>query len=71
MRRFPAKDDVNYRGSEATQSKDLNLTVAHRVGWRVCVAGNFYEGFMATGYATDATDAAVHANIVAANYKNV
>ena len=33
--------------------------------------GNFYEGFMAMGYATDATDAAVHANIVAVNYRNV
>jgi hypothetical protein len=30
--------------------------------------GNFYEGFMATGYATDATDAAIQANIVAVGY---
>ena len=30
--------------------------------------GNFYEGFMATGYATDATDAAVQANIVGVGY---
>jgi len=33
--------------------------------------GNFYEGIMATGYATDATDAAVHANIVAVGYKSL
>jgi hypothetical protein len=32
--------------------------------------GNFYEGFMATGYASAATDAAVQANIVAVGYKN-
>ena len=34
--------------------------------------GTFYEGFpatgYATGYATDATDAAIQANIVAVNY---
>jgi hypothetical protein len=30
--------------------------------------GNFYEGFMTTGYASDATDAAVQANIVAVGY---
>jgi len=30
--------------------------------------GNFYEGFMATGYATDATDAAIQANIVGVGY---
>merc|ERR1711981_260217 len=30
--------------------------------------GNFYEGFMATGVATDETDAAIQANIVAAGY---
>jgi len=30
--------------------------------------GTFYEGVMTSGYATDATDAAVHANIVAAGY---
>ena len=30
--------------------------------------GTFYEGVMTTGYASDATDAAVHANIVAAGY---
>ena len=31
--------------------------------------GNFYEGYMATGYASDATDAAVQANIIAVGYK--
>lgn len=31
-------------------------------------AGNFYEGFMATGYASDATDEAIQANIVAVGY---
>merc|ERR1711879_885430 len=31
--------------------------------------GNFYEGFMATGYASDKTDEAVQANIVAVGYK--
>ncbi len=31
-------------------------------------AGDFFEGAMTTGYATDATDNAVHANIVAAGY---
>jgi len=31
--------------------------------------GNFYEGIMATGYASDATDEAVQANIVAVGYK--
>jgi hypothetical protein len=30
--------------------------------------GNFYEGFMATGYASEATDAAIQANIVAVGY---
>jgi hypothetical protein len=30
--------------------------------------GNFFEGVMTTGYATNATDAAVQANIVAAGY---
>jgi hypothetical protein len=30
--------------------------------------GNFYEGYMATGYATDATDAAIQANIIAVGY---
>lgn len=30
--------------------------------------GNFYEGFMATGYASDATDVAIQANIVAVGY---
>lgn len=30
--------------------------------------GNFYEGFMATGYATDETNAAIQANIVAVGY---
>ena len=30
--------------------------------------GTFYEGVMTTGYATDATDQAVHANIAAAGY---
>jgi len=32
--------------------------------------GNFYEGFMTTGNASDATDAAVQANIIAVGYKN-
>jgi hypothetical protein len=31
-------------------------------------AGNFYEGFMATGYASDETDAAIQANIIAVGY---
>ena len=31
--------------------------------------GNFYEGFMATGDTSDATDEAVQANIVAVGYK--
>merc|ERR1712232_621631 len=31
--------------------------------------GNFYEGFMATGYASDKTDEAVQANIVAVGYQ--
>ena len=31
--------------------------------------GNFYEGFMASGYATDATDAAIQRNIVAVGYQ--
>ena len=30
--------------------------------------GNFYEGFMATGFASEATDEAIQANIVAAQY---
>ena len=30
--------------------------------------GNFYEGFMATGVASEATDEAIQANIVAAQY---
>ena len=30
--------------------------------------GNFYEGFMATGFASEATDAAIQANIVAVGY---
>jgi hypothetical protein len=30
--------------------------------------GNFYEGYMATGYASDATDAAIQANIIAVGY---
>ena len=30
--------------------------------------GNFYEGFMATGYASDATDAKIQENIVAVGY---
>merc|ERR1719171_2564959 len=33
--------------------------------------GNFYEGFMATGYASEATDKAVQANIVAVGYKTI
>ena len=31
--------------------------------------GNFYEGFMASGYASDATDAAIQSNIVAVGYQ--
>jgi hypothetical protein len=31
--------------------------------------GSFYEGFMTTGYASDATDAAVQANIIAVGYR--
>ena len=31
-------------------------------------SGNFYEGFMTAGYASEATDAAVQANIVAVGY---
>ena len=30
--------------------------------------GNFYEGFMATGVASDATDEAIQANIIAVGY---
>jgi hypothetical protein len=30
--------------------------------------GTFYEGVMTSGYSTDAADAAVQANIVAAGY---
>jgi len=30
--------------------------------------GTFFEGVMTTGYSTDAADAAVHANVVAAGY---
>ena len=33
--------------------------------------GNFYEGFMATGYATDATDVKIQANIIAVGYKTM
>jgi hypothetical protein len=33
--------------------------------------GNFYEGFMAKGYATDAVDADVQANIVAVGYSTL
>eukprot|EP00966_Prymnesium_polylepis_P181375 4201039-Prymnesium_polylepis.1 len=33
--------------------------------------GNFYEGFMATGYASEATDAAVQRNIIAAGYRTI
>ena len=32
-------------------------------------AGNFYEGFMATGYASEETDAALQKNIIAAGYR--
>ena len=32
--------------------------------------GKFYEGYMVTGVTTDATDAAVQANIVAVGYKS-
>ena len=31
--------------------------------------GNFYEGYMTTGYTSEATDAAVQANIIAAGYR--
>ena len=31
--------------------------------------GNFYEGFMATGYASDVTDAAIQANTIAVGYQ--
>eukprot|EP00756_Hemistasia_phaeocysticola_P007165 Hpha_TRINITY_DN14146_c0_g1::TRINITY_DN14146_c0_g1_i1::g.11019::m.11019/K20844/abf1; non-reducing end alpha-L-arabinofuranosidase len=31
--------------------------------------GNFYEGFMATGYASEATDAAIQKNFIAAGYR--
>lgn len=31
--------------------------------------GNFYEGFMSTGVTSAATDAAIHANIVAVGYE--
>ena len=31
--------------------------------------GNFYEGFMASGYASDATDEAIQANIIAVGYR--
>ena len=34
-------------------------------------AGNFYEGIMVTGTTTDATNAAVQANIVAVGYRNL
>ena len=33
--------------------------------------GNFYEGFMASGYASDATDAAIQANIIAVGYQTM
>ena len=33
--------------------------------------GNFYEGFMATGYASDETDAMIQANIVAVGYQAI
>ena len=33
--------------------------------------GNFYEGFMATGVTSAATDDAIQANIVAVGYKTV
>ena len=31
--------------------------------------GNFYEGFMATGYASDVTDAPIQSNIVVVGYR--
>lgn len=34
-------------------------------------AGNFYEGYMTTGYASDATDAAVQQNIIAVGYRTI
>merc|ERR1711920_1133253 len=36
--------------------------------WSNMAEGNFYEGFMATGFASDATDDAVQANIIAVGY---
>jgi len=33
--------------------------------------GSFYEGYMATGYTSEATDAKVQANIVAAGYRTL
>merc|ERR1711907_846249 len=33
--------------------------------------GNFYEGYMVTGVTTDATDAAVQANIATVGYKSL
>ena len=33
--------------------------------------GNFYEGFMATGYASDTTDDAIQANIIAVAYQDM
>merc|ERR1719181_2388141 len=33
--------------------------------------GKFYEGIMVTGATSDATDDAVHANIVSVGYKNL
>jgi hypothetical protein len=36
----------------------------------ISAMGKFYEGYMVTGVTTDATDAAVQANIVAVGYKN-
>ena len=38
--------------------------------WCDCMqVGTFLEGAITVGYASDATDAAVHANIVAVGYK--
>ena len=42
--------------------------VIARLGWGADGAGVFFEGAMTRGYATNATDAAVMANVVAAGY---
>ena len=61
-----------YEGSRPPQYQPMKKQGAIILGiggdssdWAI---GTFYEGVMTTGYASDATDAAVHANIVAAGY---